>query len=140
MIQAEKGQLMAYERLRNAALPQVLSEVVADAADLFQRELRLARAEISEKITTKLNAGIWLSAAGVLALMAVFIVLQAVIFAIASTGLAMHWSCLIVAAALAVIAAGAFFKGRADAKDELTPDRTIHQVKRDISTVKEQLS
>jgi putative effector of murein hydrolase len=131
---------MAYERLRNATLPHVLSEVVADAADLFHCELRLAKAEISEKITTKLTAGIWASAGGVLALMAVFIVLEAIIFAIASTGLAMHWSCLIVAAGLAAIAAAAFLKGRADAKDDLTPDRTIHQIKRDISTVKEQLS
>jgi hypothetical protein len=131
---------MAYERLRNTTLPHVLAEVAADAADLFQRELRLAKAEILAKITTKLTAGIWTSAAGVLALMAVFIVLQAVIFAIASAGLAMHWSCLIVAAGLAAIAAAAFFKGRADAKDDLTPGRTIHQVKRDISTVKEQLS
>jgi hypothetical protein len=131
---------MGYERLRNTTLPHVLSEVVADAAELFQRELRLAKAEISEKITTKLTAGIWTAAAGALALMAVFIVLQAVIFAIASAGLAMHWSCLIVAAGLAAIAAAAYFKGRADAKADLTPDRTIHQVKRDISTVKEQLS
>jgi hypothetical protein len=140
MIQAEKGQRMAYERLRNSTLPHVFSVVVADVADLFQRELRLAKAEISEKIATKLNAGIWTSAAGVLALMAVFIVLQALIFAIASAGIAMHWSCLIVAAGLAAIAAAAFFKGRADAQEDFTPDRTIRQIKRNISTAKEQLT
>src|SRR5262245_10569529 len=140
MIRAEKGQRMAYERLKNTTLPHVLSEVVADVADLFQNELRLAKAEISAKITDKMNAGIWMSAAGILALMAVFIVLQAMIFAIASTGIAMHWSCLIVAAALAVIAAAAFFKGRADARENLTPDRTVRQIKRDISTAKEQLT
>jgi uncharacterized membrane protein YqjE len=131
---------MAYERLKNATLPHAFSEVVADIADLFQNELRLAKAEISEKITTKLTAGIWMSAAGVLALMALFILLQALIFAIASAGIAMHWSCLIVAVGLSVIAAAAFFKGRADAQDDLTPDRTIHQIKRDISTAKEQLT
>jgi len=131
---------MAYERLKNTTLPHVLSEIVADIADLFQHELRLAKAEISEKITTRLNAGIWTSAAGVIALMAVFILLQALIFAIASTGIAMHWSCLIVAAGLAVIAAAAFFKGRADARENLTPDRTVRQIKRDISTAKEQLT
>jgi len=131
---------MAYERLKNTTLPHVLSEVVADVADLFQNELRLAKAEISEKIATKLSAGIWTSAAGVLGLMAVFILLQAVIFAIASTGIAMHWSCLIVAAALAAIAAAAFFKGRADAQEDLTPGRTVRQIKRDISTAKEQLT
>ena len=59
---------MAHERLRNAAFP--LSEVVADLADLFQKELRLARAEISAKLSTRLHAGIWMSVAGVLALVA----------------------------------------------------------------------
>jgi Putative Actinobacterial Holin-X, holin superfamily III len=131
---------MAYERLKNATLPQALSEVVADLADLFQKELRLAKAEISAKIATKLSAGIWMSAAAVVALLAVFIVVQAIIFAIASYGIAMHWSCLIVAAGLAAIAGIAFLKGRADAQEELTPGRTIHQIKRDISSAKEQLT
>jgi hypothetical protein len=107
---------------------------------LFQKELRLAKAEISAKIATKLSAGIWMSVAGVLALMAAFIVLQAIIFAIASYGISMHWSCLIVAAGLAALAAIAFVKGRADSQEELTPNRTIHQIKRDISTAKEQLT
>jgi uncharacterized membrane protein YgcG len=131
---------MALERLKDATLPHALSEVVADLADLLQKELRLAKAEISSKISTKLGAGIWMSAAGVLGLVAVFIVLHALIFAIASTGVAMHWSCLIVAAGLAAMAAAAFFKGRAGAQEELTPHRTIHQIKRDISTAKEQLT
>jgi Putative Actinobacterial Holin-X, holin superfamily III len=131
---------MALERLKDATLPHALSEVVADLADLLQKELRLAKAEISSKISRKLGAGIWMSAAGVLGLMGVFIVLQALIFAIASTGIAMHWSCLIVAAGLAAMAAAAFFKGRAGAQEDLTPDRTIHQIERDISTLKEQLS
>jgi uncharacterized membrane protein YqjE len=131
---------MAHERLKDSTLPHTMSEVVADLADLFQKELRLAKAEISSKISTKISAGIWASAAAVLALMAVFIVLQAIIFAIASYDIAMHWSCLIVAAGLAVLAAVAFLKGRADAREDLTPGRTIHQIKRDISTAKEQLT
>lgn len=131
---------MAHERLKDSTLPHSLSEVVADLADLFQKELRLAKAEISSKISTKINAGIWTSAAAVLAFMAAFIVLQAIILAIASYGIAMHWSCLIVAAGLAVLAAMAFLKGRADAQADLTPGRTIHQIKRDISTAKEQLT
>jgi|SRR2546423_15714980 Putative Actinobacterial Holin-X, holin superfamily III len=131
---------MAHERLKNATLPHAVSEVVADVADLFQKELRLAKAEISSKISIKLHAGIWMSAAGVLGLIAAFILLQAIIFAIASYGIAMHWACLIVAVGLAALAALSFFKGRADAQEELTPDRTIHQIKRDISTAKEQLT
>ena len=100
---------MAHERLKDSTLPHSRSEVVADLADLFEKELRLAKAEISSKISTKINAGIWTSAAALLAFMAAFIVLQAIILAIASYyDIAMHWSCLIVAAGLAVLAAIAF--------------------------------
>lgn len=131
---------MALERVRNGALPNAVSDVVADLADLFQKELRLARAEIADKIASKLQASVWMSAGGVLGLIAVVFGLQAGVFGLASYGIPMHWSFLIVAGVIAAIAAIAFFKGRSDAKEELTPSRTIKQIKRDISTVKEQLT
>jgi hypothetical protein len=131
---------MALERLKDAALPTALSDVVADLTDLFQKELRLAKAEISSKIPTMVNAGIWMSAAGVLGLIAAFALIQAIIFGIASYGIAMHWACLIVAAVLAAVAALSFFKGRADVPEQLMPARTIDQIKRDISTAKERLT
>jgi Putative Actinobacterial Holin-X, holin superfamily III len=131
---------MALERLKDAALPHVVSSVVADLADLFQKEMRLARAELSAKITTKLQAGVWMSVAGVLAFIATLLVVQAAVFGIASYGIALHWSSLIVAGVVAAIAAMSFFKGRSDATEELAPTRTINQVKRDIATAKEQLS
>jgi putative superfamily III holin-X len=131
---------MALERIKDAALPHMVSNVVADLADLFQKEIRLGRAEISDKITTKLQAGVWMSAAGVLALIAGLLVVQAVVVGIASYGIALHWSCLIVAGVLAAFAVMLFFKGRFDAKGELAPTRAINQVKQDIATAKEQLS
>jgi len=131
---------MALERIKDAALPHIISDVATDLVDLFQKEMRLARAEVSDKITTKLQAGIWMSAAGVLGLFAGALVVQAVVLAIASYGIALHWSCVIVAGVLAAIAAMLFSKGRSDAKEELAPTRTIHQVKQDIATAKEQLS
>jgi len=131
---------MAYERVKNAALPNAVSDVVADLADLLQKEVRLARAEISAKIGAKLQAGIWMSAAVGLGLIAGLLVVQAIVFVIASTGIALHWSCLIVAAVLAA-AAGLFYaKARADGEEVLTPTRTLQQIKRDISTAKEQLT
>jgi hypothetical protein len=131
---------MALERVKEAALPHTVSNVVADLADLFQKEIRLGRAEISDKITTKLQAGAWMSAAGVLALIAGLLVVQAVVVGIASYGIALHWSCLIVAGVLAAFAVMLFSKGRFDAKGELAPTRAINQVKQDIATAKEQLS
>jgi hypothetical protein len=131
---------MALDRLKDGSLPDALSSVVGDLADLFQKEIRLARAELSAKLATKLQAGVWMSAAGVLGLVAALLVVQAAVFGIASYGIALHWASLIVAGAVAVLAAAFFLKGRSDAKEELAPTRTINQVKRDIATAKEHLS
>lgn len=131
---------MAYERVKNAALPHAASDVVADLADLLQKEVRLARAEISAKIGSKLQAGIWMSAAAGLGVIAGLLVVQAIVFGLASLGIALHWSCLIVAAVLAAAAALSYAKARADAREDLTPTRTLQQIKRDISTAKEQLT
>jgi uncharacterized membrane protein len=131
---------MAYERIKSATLPHALSEVMGDLSDLFQKEIRLAKAELSARVAEKLSAGIWMAVAGVVSLFAILILLEAIIFAISSFGLALHWSCLIVAGALLAIAAAAFFKGRAQAQETLAPTRTIEQVRRDISTAKEQLT
>ena len=128
------------DHLRNSPLPRALSDVVADLADLFQKEIRLARAELSEKLSLKIRAGVWISAAAALGLLALLVLVQAAIFGIASAfGIALHWSCLAVAALLAITAATAYAKGRTDAKEEIAPTRTIYQVKQDIATAKEQL-
>ena len=131
---------MAHEQLKNSTLPRALSDVLADLGDLFQKEVKLARAELSAKLSTKLQAAVWMSIAGALGLAALLLVAQALVFGIASYGIAMHWSCLIVAGVLAVIGLAAFFKGRANAREELTPTRTINQIQQDIRTTKEQLT
>ena len=128
------------EHTKNSTLPRAVSEVVADLADLFQKELRLAKAEISAKLSMKLRAGVWMSAAAGLGIAAALLLLQALVFGIASYGIALHWSCLIVAAVVAVAAGAAYAKGQADAREELTPTRTIHNVQQDIATAKEQLT
>jgi hypothetical protein len=102
--------------------------------------MRLAKAEISDKLSTKLMGGVWMSAAAGLGIAAAFLVLQAAIFGIASFGIALHWSCLIVAAMVAVAAGAAYVKGRSDVREELTPTRAIQNVQQDIAAAKEQLT
>jgi len=131
---------MAYEQLKSSTLTRSLSDVISDLSDLFQKEMRLARAEMSAKISNKLQAGVWMGAAGLLGLIALLVLIEAVVFGIASFGIALHWSCLIVAAVLGAGAAAAFFRGRANAQEELTPSRTINQVKQDIAVTKEKLT
>jgi hypothetical protein len=128
------------ENLKNSALPRALSDVVGDLADLLQKEFQLAKTELSEKLSVKIRAVVWLSVAGALGLCVLLLAVEAAVFAIASRGIALHWSCLIVAAVIAVAAGAAFAKGHSDASEELAPSRTIHQVKQDIATAKEQLT
>jgi len=132
---------MVHETLKDSRLTRTLSDVVGDLADLFQNEMRLARAEISDKIATKLQGTAWMAAAGVFGLIAALLLVQALVFGIASFfGIELHWSCLIVAALFGGGAAAAFFGGRTQIQEELTPSRTIDQIKQDIAITKEQLT
>lgn len=131
---------MAYEHLRNSTLPRTLSDVLADLADLVQKEIRLARAELSAKLTTKIQGSVWIGAAAFLGLIAALQLVYALVYGIASFGIPLHWSYLIIAVILGVIAAGAFLKGRSDLAEDLVPDRAIRNVKQDITTAREQLT
>ncbi len=131
---------MPLDRLKDTTLPHTLGDVVSDLAELFQKELQLAKAEISANVLTKLTAGIWMGAAGILGILAVLLLLEAIVFAIASSGIGLPLSSLIVAVGTAAIAAAAFFKGRADAKEDITPVRSVWNIKQDIATAKEQLT
>jgi hypothetical protein len=79
-------------------------------------------------------------AAGLLAMVAGLLVVQAAVFAIASFGLSLYWSCLLVAAILIAGAAAVFYHGRALAEEDLLPTRTARQISQDIKTTKEQLT
>jgi uncharacterized membrane protein YqjE len=128
------------DQLKESALIRALSNVAGDLADLFQKEIHLAKTELADNIARKARAGLWLSIAAGFGLLAAIVLVEAAIFAIASYGIALHWSCVIAAAVLVALGAGAYAKSRADARAELTPRRAAHQVQQDLATVKEQFS
>ena len=124
-----------------SSLPNAFSRVITDLADLMQNELRLARAELSEKLSITIRAGVWMSVAAVLAILAALLVVQACVLGLSgATGIALHWSSLIVAALLAAGGGAAFAKGKADVPEQLAPDRALNQVKQDIAVAKEQFT
>jgi putative superfamily III holin-X len=131
---------MALDRLQSSTLTPAFTDLLTDLGDLVQKEMQLAKAEVTEKITSRLQASIWMAGAGLVALVAVLLVVEAAAFAIASVGLALHWSCLLVAAVLAASAIAIFFYGRSLAEDDLMPKRSARQINQDIRTAKEQLT
>ena len=131
---------MARERLRQPSLPEALSDTLSDFADLFRKELQLARAELSSNVSTKLRAGVWLGIAALCAILAVALILGALVAWITTFNVSLHVSFLIVAAGIGMMAVLAYFAGRSEAQAQLTPSRTIRQVEQDIETTKEQLT
>jgi uncharacterized membrane protein YgcG len=135
-----QGLISAMAEPMNQSLPEALSTVVSDLADLMQKEVRLAKAEIAHNLSLGVRAGIWMAAAALIAIVAFLLLVQACVLGLsAATGLALHWSSVIVAVVLGLAAAATYAKARADGP-ELTPDRTIHQVKQDVAVAKEQFS
>jgi hypothetical protein len=131
---------MPFDGIRNSALVRTVADVLEDLPDLMQKEVRLAQAEFTEKIKDGVQASAWMLVAGLLGLVAFFILSEAAIFAIASLGLQFHWSCLIVAAVIGGCAAATFLYGRSTLPNTLIPTRSVNQVSEDIRTVKEQLT
>jgi hypothetical protein len=80
-----------------------------------------------------------MAAAGAAVLIAGLLVIEAIVFGIASLGIGLHWSCLIVAALLAALGGLAYALGRSGMDETLTPRRTLEQIHRDVTTTKEQL-
>ena len=129
----------ATQPLRDVA--GLASDAIARAVDLVQIEIRLARAEISEKLAQwKVGAGLVLAAA-VFGSAALLLILQALVVGLVEAGLSASLATLLVAGLSLAIAAICFTTGRKKLDVEnVTPERTIHQVSRDTSMVKEKFT
>src|SRR5947209_15084034 len=122
---------MPFDGIRNSALIRTITDLLEAVPDLFRKEIRLALAEFSQKAKDGVKASVWMLAAGFLALISFFILIEAVIFGIASLGLALHWSCAIVAAILGAAAGGSFFYGHSTMPDTLVPARSVREISAD---------
>jgi len=121
-------------------LVSTLKHLFADLSDLIKKEVLLAKAEVTQMISSGLQAGIFMAAAGFLGFIALLLIIEALVFGLASLGMGPAWASLIVAAVIGLIAAGAFFYGRSLMKNAGKPKRTIKQVNQDIAAVREQLT
>ena len=71
-----------------SSLPNAFSKVITDLTDLIQKEMRLARAELSEKLSISIRAGVWMSVATALVIVAALLVVQASVLGLAG----MRWA------------------------------------------------
>jgi len=134
---------VAFDGLRKAPLPRTLADVLGDFADLVSKQIQLARAEMAAKMAANLSSALfasaWVIVAALLFLLAGVLLIEGAVFALASMGIALYWSCCIAAAVLAVVGAGLFMYARSAARDSLTPARSIRQINKNVHAAKEQL-
>lgn len=120
------------------SLKELFTDLSTNVSTLFRKEIELARAETSEKISQAGTAIGSIAAGGILALSALLVLLQALVIAIAELGVPPALSALIVGAAIAAIAYALIHKGTNDLKARsLAPNRTIDSLRRDAHMAKE---
>jgi len=123
---------------RRPGVVTLLTDAVAQSADLVQTEFRLARAEISEKLAA-LRIGLAMMAIGAIFLIvALGLLLQAVVSVLIASGMSPPAAILLVAGGAAVVGLVLFLMGqkRLD-PEELVPDRTLTSLLRDGRMMKE---
>lgn len=119
-------------------LGSLFTDVVSEVTHLFQTELRLVRAEMNEKVGRVANSGALIGAGAIVMIPAVFILLLAIVRWLAVAGLPEQWGLTIVGAVIAIVGAVLLMKGINNLKGPaLVPDRTIRQVRADVSLAKE---
>jgi hypothetical protein len=122
------------------SLKDLLADLTESITTLFRKEIQLARAETSEKVTQVAVAIGAIAGGAVLALAALIVLLQALVIAITEAGVPAGWASLIVGVVVAIIAYVLIHKGTNDLKgSNLAPSRTMDSLKRDTQVVKEQV-
>ena len=115
--------------MADASLGELLSGLVHDLGQLVRQELRLAQAEVGEKLTQAQN-GIYAVTTGLLvAFCALLILLQAVVIALSNVMPA--WlAAVVVGLVLAVVALLLIRQGRKNLRARnLIPQRTLRTVR-----------
>jgi hypothetical protein len=120
------------------SLPELVSSLTTDLADLVRKESQLVRAEVSEKVGQTARAGGEIAIGGVLLIGALVILLQAAVLALSHV-MDPVWASLIVAAIVAVAGVLLVKAGMKMMKPaSLAPDRSARQLRKDAQLVKGQ--
>ena len=121
------------------SIPDVLSAVASDLADLVRKESELVRAEVQEKISDAAKAGVSMSLGAALLLGGFLSLLAAVVLALSHV-MDPAWAALLVGVVAGLIGytlvRGAAKKVQPSA---LAPDRAARQLQKDAQLVKEQV-
>ena len=118
----------------------LFTDALSQIALLFQTEMRLVRAELSEKLNQVLGHAALVGAGFVFVLAALIFLLQSVVSWLEVAGLPDEWGYLLVGLVVGGIGAALLAKGiNALKQTSVVPDRAVNQVRADLATVREHI-
>ena len=117
----------------------LLNALLSDLGDLAQKEIALARSEIQQNLMQKINGAVWLGVAGVVLFIALLTLVGGLVFYVESFDIALYLAAIYVALAVALVGLVAMMIGRNKMKADMTPTRSVRQMRRDFAIFKEQV-
>ena len=122
------------------SLPDLFADLITQLTTLFRKEVQLARAEASEKISEAVAAVGFMIGGAVLLIAALVLLLQAAVDGLVNLGLNRAWAALIVGGVVLLIGIVLVWLGSNRLKAEnLAPRKTVDQLQRDAAMAKEQV-
>lgn len=126
--------------MANRGVTDILADLAKEFTSLFRTEIRLARAEMSDKIAL-LGMSLALMVAGAVFVMAALVlVLQAVVALLMDQGFSPPAAILIVAGSAVVLGAVLIWVGSSQLRARnLAPSRTVEQLQRDAAVARHKM-
>jgi VIT1/CCC1 family predicted Fe2+/Mn2+ transporter len=122
------------------SIPTLVSDALAQVADLVRAEVRLAKTEMMEKVNGAVAAGASVAIGGVLLLAALFLFLQGIVAVLVTLGMNPTLAIFVVAVVTALVGYFVLRKGlNALSASNVVPDRTVRSLEKDAAVAKEQV-
>lgn len=128
----------AAERLDQRPVGGLLTDLISQVTALFRTEVNLLKSEMKDKFRAVSGALVTVAIGAALLVAAVIALVQAAVAGMVAAGMTVWLASLIVGAALGVIGFTLITGGaKKMSLSEMTPDRTVRQVGKDVTLVKE---
>ena len=131
---------MTIETPGRPSTPSLFADALSQMTTLFETEIRLVKTEISEKISAAVNAVIVLLAAAVLLLVGLFIILFGIVQLVIFFGVVPWLAYFLVGGVIAIVGGIMLYVAlNRFSSDNLMPKRSMNQLGKDATIVKEQV-
>ena len=118
-------------------LGEIIGSLATDLQDLVRGEVRLARAELDQKLDRVVMAAIWLIGGAFVAFAGLVVLLEAIAYWLAHS--MPIWAAFLIVGALIVVVGGLVARSGLAmlSLKTLTPNRTVANLQKDANLVKE---